>query len=529
MKLRFVIVFLLFTIITLRSGIAQISPGPLASVHSHLEGMSNCTNCHTLGAKVTDAKCLDCHKEIKSRLDQNKGYHVSGEVKGKSCVSCHSDHHGLTFQIVRFNPSAFNHNLTGFPLSGAHSKKSCKDCHKPDFISNKAISKKKYTFLGLSTGCLPCHTDYHQNTLSPPCAECHGFDAFKPAVKFNHAATRYPLTGMHQAVPCIKCHAVTEKNGTKFQAFAGIQFANCTPCHTDVHQNKFGQNCIQCHSTGNFHTVKGIANFDHSKTKFSLEGKHQNVSCAKCHKTNLTDPVKHDHCTDCHADYHNNQFTVEGNLRDCSECHTVMGFPGSTFTVEKHNDSKFQLKGAHLATPCFECHKKTEKWSFRQIGLKCVDCHENIHKTSIAEKYYPGFNCKTCHDDSRWADITYDHSKTSFPLTGAHEKQSCRTCHFKKDDTGKEVQHFSDLASTCMTCHPDKHYQQFDNNGVTDCGRCHKTDLWKIDNFDHNTTAFKLDGTHKLVACAKCHKTVTKDNHTFVLYKIKEWKCENCH
>ena len=526
MRLRFSIV--LITQLPVFA-LAQISPGPLASVHSHLEGMSNCTNCHTLGAKVTDAKCLDCHKEVKSRIDQNKGYHVSADVRVKSCVTCHSDHHGLTFQIIRFNQESFNHNLTGYTLLGAHSKKACKDCHKADFISNNTIKKKKFTFLGLTTGCTPCHADYHQQTLSVNCSDCHGFELFKPAGKFNHINTRFQLTGKHKDVPCVKCHAITERNGTRFQVFAGIQYGNCTSCHADVHQNKFGQNCTQCHSTESFHSIKGMTNFDHSKTNFKLEGKHQNLACAKCHKTNLTDPIKHGLCTDCHPDYHNKQFTVQGVIRDCSDCHSIMGFTGSSFTIEQHNKGKFQLQGAHLATPCFECHKKTEKWSFREIGIRCADCHENIHEPYISKKYYPESNCTVCHNESRWNDVTFDHSKTTFSLSGAHAKQTCRTCHFNKNATGHEIQHFSDLASTCSSCHTDIHYQQFENNGVTDCQRCHNPDQWKIENFDHNTTAFKLDGTHKIVACAKCHKNITKENHTFVLYKIKEWKCENCH
>ena len=65
------------------------------------------------------------------------------------------------------------------------------------------------------------------------------------------------------------------------------------------------------------------------------------------------------------------------------------------------------------------------------------------------------------------------------------------------------------------------------------CNVCHSPNSWKLDraiySFDHNKTAFKLDGSHQNVPCAKCHKNVTKENHTFVLYKIKEWKCENCH
>jgi hypothetical protein len=213
-------------------------------------------------------------------------------------VACHSDHHGSNFQIIRFNKENFNHDLTGYTLSGAHAKKSCKDCHKTEFIANRTIKIKKFTYLGLNTECFACHADYHQKTLSSACSGCHGFDSFKPAVKFNHRSTRYPLAGMHQSVPCIKCHALTTKNNVKFQEFAGVQFGNCVNCHADVHQNKFGQNCMQCHTVESFHSVKGIANFDHSKTNFKLEDKHQSVACNLCHKNNVTTPLKHDLCMD---------------------------------------------------------------------------------------------------------------------------------------------------------------------------------------------------------------------------------------
>lgn len=521
----------LFALILIFSypAIAQISPGPLATVHTNLEGLTNCTQCHSLGNKVINARCLECHTELKSRIDQNKGYHSSSEIKSKNCVVCHSDHHGANFQIIRFNKDNFNHTVTGYNLEGAHKKRICNDCHKSGFISNKTIKNKKYTFLGLSTECLGCHADYHQKTLASGCSGCHGLDTFKPAVKFNHSTTKYPLLGMHQTVPCIKCHSVTSKNGEKFQEFAGVQFKGCINCHADVHQNKFGQNCSQCHSEESFHNVKGIANFDHSKTNFILEDKHRSVACNLCHKHNVTDPLKHDRCTDCHADYHHNQFTTQGVARDCSECHDTKGFTGFSFTIEQHNESKFRLEGAHLATPCFACHKKQEKWSFKEVGIRCADCHENIHEPYINKKYYPGSSCESCHNDNRWSEVNFDHSTTSFALTGAHAKQTCRTCHFNKETTGHSTQVFSGLPVACTGCHADIHYNQFKLNGVTDCTRCHAPDLWKIDNFDHNKTAFKLDGQHQKVACVKCHKNKTEDQHTFVFYKIKEWKCENCH
>ena len=245
---KFILILLLIAIMG-GKGIAQISPGELSSYHSHLEGISNCTKCHILGEKLSNDKCLDCHKELKERVLQNKGYHSSNEVKGKQCASCHSDHHGKNFQIVRFDDKKFNHILTGFSLIGAHSKKNCKDCHNNKHITAQNISAKKFTYLGLNNKCVTCHIDYHQNTLAKSCENCHDANAFKPASKFNHSNAKYQLTGKHTNVECLKCHKIETKNGQKFQNFTGLQFKTCLNCHLDVHKNKFGQNCSQCHTT----------------------------------------------------------------------------------------------------------------------------------------------------------------------------------------------------------------------------------------------------------------------------------------
>jgi len=112
------------------------------------------------------------------------------------------------------------------------------------------------------------------------------------------------------------------------------------------------------------------------------------------------------------------------------------GFTLFSFTFEQHNRTAFLLQGSHTAVACFECHKKQDKWNFREIGIKCKDCHPDIHKTYLQEKYYPEFNCAVCHKEARWSDITFDHSKTGFSLTGVHSAQKCRICHFPKDQTG---------------------------------------------------------------------------------------------
>jgi len=508
---------------------SQISPGDLAEVHAHLEGISNCTKCHILGEKVSNDKCLECHTYLKERIDQNKGYHVSSEVRGFDCFKCHSDHHGRKFEMIRFDTETFNHDLTGYELSGAHANKMCRDCHKPEFIVNKDIRERKNTFLGLQTDCLSCHTDFHQETLGVDCASCHDFKTFKPASRFNHDEAKFTLKGKHRNIECIKCHKIEIRNGQEFQQFTGIEFGSCTNCHKDIHNNKFGQNCVQCHSEESFHIIKGLSNFDHSKTDYPLEGKHIYVDCKECHKSNYTNPIQTGKCTNCHIDYHKKQFVKQGISPDCSECHTVNGFSNSLYTLQAHNESQFPLQGAHLATPCFVCHKKTERWEFRDIGIKCIDCHDNVHKTFISEKFYPEATCESCHNESRWSTVKFEHSTTEFELKGKHKEQSCRDCHFRKDESGVVHQQFSNLGTQCTSCHKDIHYGQFEKEGHVDCFACHDFNNWKVDKFDHDQTNFRLDGAHEQLACKACHKPVISQQFDYIIYKIDTYRCEDCH
>ena len=506
----------------------QISPGDLATAHSHLEGLSNCTQCHVLGNKVSGEKCLVCHIEIKDRITLQKGYHSSVEVKSKDCIICHSDHHGKNFRMIRFDTAKFDHNLTGFTLSVPHAKEHCNDCHNSKFISDQQVKTRKYTFLGLGTNCLNCHEDYHRKTLSPDCLSCHNPDSFKPASKFNHDNTRFRLAGKHESVDCAKCHKVETVSNKKFQDFRVTQF-NCSNCHKDPHQNKFGQNCSQCHNEESFEIVKGVNGFDHNKTDFKLEDKHITVNCKACHKTKFTDPLKFKLCTDCHSDYHKMQFAKNGISPDCSQCHSTKGFGSFSFTLEQHNLSTFPLQGAHIAIPCIDCHKKQTEWNFKGIGKNCKDCHKDIHKDLIDPKYYPDEDCKICHKEDSWDNISFDHSKTEFKLTGAHQNKNCKTCHIIKISNSASQPKFSGLPVNCSACHEDNHNRQFEKNGITVCIECHNTENWKATLFNHNNAAFKLDGKHIGVPCSKCHRPQQEGSSFYVKYKLKVFTCESCH
>lgn len=605
--MRLSIQFILFLCLLSGPLAAQLSPGDLSNAHKDLEGVANCTKCHDIGNKVSNNKCLSCHQPIKSQVDAGRGFHTSSEVRGKDCAKCHNDHHGRRFDMVRFDEKNFNHNLTGYDLTGAHKQIDCRKCHKSDFIEDQNLRKKQETFLGLRQNCNACHKDYHQKTLGNDCAKCHTTDDFKPASKFNHDKTDFALVGKHKAVQCIECHQKELRNGENFQRFDGVAFKNCSSCHKDPHQNHLGNNCKECHNEQGFEALSGLSKFNHSKTDFALKGKHKHVDCRECHQMqsatpinvfqdrlgvanqdckachkdvhdgrfgldcaachteesfkklqnpgkfdhnltefplrgkhevvdcrkchiseNMTDALPHNSCASCHKDYHEGQFTRPPKpAEDCANCHTVEGFAGSTFSIELHTLTNFPLDGAHVATPCLACHKKEEKWSFRNIGTKCADCHQDVHQNQIDTKWYPDKSCNNCHQTSAWTDNHFDHKKTAFALKGAHLQTACRECH-KPDETYPHGK-FAGLASTCASCHNDQHNNQFALKGVTDCARCHTFDNWEISNFDHNKTRFKLDGKHEQVACTGCHKVIGSGSTAYVQYKFESTDCATCH
>lgn len=507
---------------------AQISPGDLTEAHKHLEGMSNCTKCHELGEEVTNDKCLDCHSDIRQSLQNNKGFHSSSDVIDQKCYNCHSEHHGRNFDIIRFDHDEFDHTLTGFELTGKHNEIECEDCHNTEFIQTEKHREKEETFLGLSQSCSSCHTDYHQGTLGDACADCHDTNKFIPASKFNHDNAKFALRGAHTEVECRACHNLEIRNNKSFQVFKGLQFENCIDCHQDIHKGKFGTNCESCHSVQSFKRIKNIDRFDHSKTNFPLVGQHQFVKCESCHQNSLSSKPKHEKCIDCHDDYHQGDFNVAGQIKDCSECHSEKGFLPSTFTLELHQKSQFPLTGSHLALPCVYCHKTGEDYEFDFRTTNCIECHDNIHSDKISSQFLNEQRCEDCHTTNFWSEINFDHNRTNFKLEGRHAATPCSDCHFTVSENEVE-QVFIGLSTGCESCHEDIHFNQFRIEGQTDCAGCHGFANWNPLKFDHSKTEFPLDGKHKNVACEKCHEQIETPVGKYVKYKFEDITCKNCH
>jgi len=551
---RWVSLFALGLFALFTPSLAQISPGSLSKPHQSLNGATNCTSCHKFGGQAA-LKCLDCHNEISSRVSAHKGLHATYNIppgSSRECARCHSEHNGEDFPLIKWDIKTFDHKQTGYILQGKHAGVACNRCHMPSRINPQERSAIKIkdlnrTYLGLPTACATCHQDPHAGRLGQSCQQCHNFEDWKTLSvgQFDHSTTRYPLTGLHATVACAKCHTPGPDNKPRY---AGIPFNLCSDCHKDPHRGSFPQGCATCHSTSGWKKISLSTmnqRFDHSKTKFALEGKHAGVDCAQCHANgDFKKPLVFAKCIDCHkAEPHNGQFAKRADKGECASCHNVSGWKPSTFTVKQHAASAYPLMGGHARLNCDQCHIPKGKNTLFKIKFeRCTDCHSDRHAGQFAAAPY--FNaCERCHSVEAYKPSTFTlarHKETHFVLSGGHVAVPCGDCHKEAAELGPKpatVYHWKNLS--CTSCHADPHNGQFQermrreraDKTVAGCEACHSTKSWKdLSRFDHSQTTFPLAGAHRATACMDCHKPPNMETKlTNVDFKAAPTQCEDCH
>jgi hypothetical protein len=516
---------------------AQISPGPLSRAHATLEGSGKCLECHEADKGVAPGKCLACHKPLQERIAAGRGLHARPEYR--DCKTCHVEHQGVEYQLVwwgKQGKEAFDHAQTGRALAGKHARVACQECH------------KTRSYLGAAAECASCHKDEHRGQFAGrSCSACHRQDAWKPAPGFDHAKTRWPLTGRHAVVGCEKCHATRRPDpvnpALSYRVFRGVAGKDCASCHEDAHKGRLGRSCASCHSTSDWRGSVKIAGFDHGKTAYPLTGRHAVVACEKCHTPGRPLRLKHDRCTDCHRDAHGGQLARRADGGRCESCHDVSGFRPARFGVEDHAKTAYPLVGSHLAVACDQCHRSVSPGRpgatlpLHFASTRCADCHQDPHRGQVS-RFVAKDGCEACHRVESWRQVSFDHGQTKYPLAGRHLQASCTACH-RAAQGGKTAGaaraavplRFAGVPQACEGCHRDPHQGQFANAGrAAACERCHTTDTVKASKFDHNRdAAYHLDGAHARLACAACHRTETRGAVRFVRYKPLPTTCGGCH
>jgi len=269
---------------------------PLAGKHQAVA----CAQCHPANKPVAQryrqlafAACTACH------ADTHKGEFAA--TGGGACAQCHT--------VAGFAPTTFGvaeHGKTKFALDGKHVATPCGSCHPG--------ARPRVAFTVARQACADCHANPHgeqfaREMAAGGCARCHtAFDWHQ--ARIDHST--WPLAGAHARTACTACHGA-QQQGAQPAAYRGIP-RECEGCHDDLHAGQFRQTqpvkpCKTCHGPESF---KIAATFDHSTTRYPLEGKHRPLACERCHPS---EPLRsgatavrwrlgYVQCKDCHANPH---------------------------------------------------------------------------------------------------------------------------------------------------------------------------------------------------------------------------------
>ena len=285
-----------------------------------------CTDCHKGITTGTSQICYDCHQTSFSN-SVNPNHQSLG--LSTDCKTCHSS--------IAWIPSSFDHATTSFQLTGGHSIAACSDCH-----------KGKTT--GTDTQCFACHKTDYDGVLDPnhltakfstDCATCHSTTAWTPST-FNHANTKFPITGAHTRATCVQCHASGYTNTpTDCYSCHKTKFdASTNPPHLSA---QFPHDCETCHTQ----SAWTPSTFNHDAKYFPIySGEHNG-------EWNL--------CSDCH--------TSSSNYKafSCINCHEH----NNKAAVDKDHDGVKDY--SYVSSECYRCHPKGKDLFQIKSYIKTID------------------------------------------------------------------------------------------------------------------------------------------------------------
>lgn len=320
---------------------------------------------YDLTEKHTLVPCEQCHVDRKYRwLSKSPDCdvcHLDPHAKQftKTCASCHTQ--------KGFDQLTFDHNKDSpFPLVGKHQPVPCGKCHDPG----------KYK--GLDHRCQGCHVDFHNKQLGVECSRCHAPRAMND-IEFDHKReAKFRLNGAHLKTACNQCHLDYHYRPLPF---------DCASCHTDVHKGAFGNSCERCHTTTSFKPRTGFHDFG----EFSLGGVHDRLDCLTCHGPKAPVRIQPAQCMSCHKDPHMNSLGSS-----CPDCHTQNSWLPSTF---RHNQTGFELSGAHRFLSCDRCHFNRV---YGGLPQECGFCHLKDFSATLPGHLGAPTACEACHYTFGW-------------------------------------------------------------------------------------------------------------------------------
>lgn len=208
---------------------------PLTGAHR----ATTCASCHSDGVYAgKPTACMSCHM-----ADYNSAVpsHSAAGFSAAACATCHN--------TTSFTGATFNHDVTAFPLTGAHRATTCVSCHSDGVYAGKPTT----------------------------CQSCHMAD-------YNSAVPSHSAAGF-AASACASCHNTTTWTGATFDhdtkyfriyrgGHAG-RWNDCADCHTSP-TNYAAFNCLGCHP----HSNKAVTDSHHTGRS---SYRYESNACYSCH------------------------------------------------------------------------------------------------------------------------------------------------------------------------------------------------------------------------------------------------------
>lgn len=308
------------------------------------------------------------------------------------------------------------------------------------------------------TECKACHVaPWEAATMAERCADCHTDIA---AQMFDVAKLHGAIKQKNPGLPCRDCHP---------------EHRGATASLTDLGKNVFP------------HEVLGYSLNGHQ-----LKAARETFACSDCHGEDVT-TFATDSCLNCHSqmDIAFTQAHILSFGADCTSCHDGVDRFGDDFD---HGLFTFALMGKHRDASCTKCHLDARTViDLQSAPQDCFSCHQkdDPHTGRF------GNECGACHASDGWKPAKFDHNLSVFKLVGGHAQVACEDCHQNGVYQG--------TPGDCYSCHKD----QDEHNGEygMECGSCHNPSDWEDASFDHNRTAFPLNGGHAGLSCQQCHQS----------------------
>ena len=226
--------------------------------------------------------------------------------------------------------------------------------------------------------------------------------------------------------------------------------STCATCHRDFHRGELGANCARCHASAASRTGPGCTGpTSRPASRWRARTRRWIAGAAIRPRRLVASPGQPAHdCEACHAaELQGDQETRprRGRIRPRTAPPVISAHAGRR-AVRPCPRLRSPWPAPIFRRRCADCHANGV---FKDMTAPASSCHQPDFTAATAPPHVAaGFptDCTVCHaGTAAWQGATFDHGRTRFALTGAHQAASCKDCHADGAWSGRSME--------CVSCH----------------------------------------------------------------------------